>query len=131
MQSTDKNVFYQDVGANLRRARERAGKSQVAVAEFLDISFQQVQKYEAGRNRIPMDKLLLLSQHLNVPHEELLRTRSRTRQHKKKDEFYDRLQDKEFRELLNVWERIEDDKLRMDTLRFLKSLARSQEKIRK
>jgi hypothetical protein len=38
------------------------------------------------------------------------------------------MQDREFRELLGVWSRIEDRKLRTETLMFLKALAASQQR---
>ena len=50
--------FYRDLGRNVRIARSAAGKSQSEVAEFLDVTFQQVQKYENGKNRIPVDGLV-------------------------------------------------------------------------
>lgn len=59
--------FYRDLGSNLRVARSAAGKSQGEVAEFLDVTFQQVQKYESGTNRIPVDRLVSLAGYLEVP----------------------------------------------------------------
>ena len=41
--------------------------SQTDVAQQLDISFQQVQKYEMGTNRIAASRLFELAQVLNVP----------------------------------------------------------------
>ncbi len=40
------------IGGNLRRLRLLAGLSQTALAEKLGITFQQIQKYEEGSNRI-------------------------------------------------------------------------------
>jgi transcriptional regulator with XRE-family HTH domain len=59
--------FYRDLGRNVRTARSAAGKSQSEVAEFLDVTFQQVQKYENGKNRIPIDRLVSLAGFLEVP----------------------------------------------------------------
>ncbi len=39
---------------NLRNLRRRAGLSQVALGRRIDVSFQQVQKYENGQNRLPL-----------------------------------------------------------------------------
>jgi len=55
------------VGRNLRSIREAHGLSQQTLAAMLDISFQQVQKYELGKNRISVEKLTYLSKQLNVP----------------------------------------------------------------
>jgi transcriptional regulator with XRE-family HTH domain len=59
--------FYRDLGRNLRVARIAAGKSQGKVAEYLDVSFQQIQKYEKGMNRIPVDSVVSLATYLEVP----------------------------------------------------------------
>lgn len=54
------------VGALIRRQREGLGLSQSAVAQRLGISTQQVQKYEAGKNRISASKLHSMSKALGV-----------------------------------------------------------------
>jgi transcriptional regulator with XRE-family HTH domain len=57
----------QHVGARMRAARLEAGKSQTDVAEALGLTFQQVQKYEKGANRISAGKLHELSRLFNTP----------------------------------------------------------------
>ena len=47
-----------DIGARLRNARIRRGLSQEKLAEALGITFQQVQKYEKGANRVACSTLL-------------------------------------------------------------------------
>lgn len=59
--------FYASLGATIRVLRELAGKSQEEVGAYLEVSFQQVQKYEDGRNRIPIDRLVSLSRFFGVP----------------------------------------------------------------
>ena len=59
--------FYRELGRNLRVARSASGKSQTEIAEHLDVTFQQVQKYENGTNRIPVDRLVSLAAYLEVP----------------------------------------------------------------
>ena len=48
------------IGANLRRLREKSCLSQREVGAALSVSFQLVQKYETGANRLPAEKLYLL-----------------------------------------------------------------------
>jgi transcriptional regulator with XRE-family HTH domain len=55
------------VGERLRARRVALGLSQKAVGAGLGISFQQVQKYEAGTNALNVDRLLELSVLLRVP----------------------------------------------------------------
>lgn len=49
------------IGENIRHRRLLAGLSQQAVGDHLDVTFQQVQKYENGSNGIACDKLLKLA----------------------------------------------------------------------
>src|SRR5438093_8592256 len=49
------------------RIREGVGLSQSAVGALLEVSYQQVQKYERGINRISIDKLQRLAEALRVP----------------------------------------------------------------
>lgn len=56
------------IGRNLVRLRKRYGFSQREVASELGTSFQQVQKYEKGQNRISAEKLHLLKQFYDVPY---------------------------------------------------------------
>ena len=60
-------VVDQHVGARVRAARLEAGKSQTEVAESLGLTFQQVQKYEKGANRISAGKLHELSRLFDMP----------------------------------------------------------------
>ncbi len=53
------------VGANLRRVRSLRLMSQEALATQLGITFQQVQKYEKGVNRISASKLVLIAEALD------------------------------------------------------------------
>jgi transcriptional regulator with XRE-family HTH domain len=55
------------VGSRVRERRLQGGLSQLALAERLGVSFQQVQKYETARNRISASTLFRLSHVLCVP----------------------------------------------------------------
>jgi transcriptional regulator with XRE-family HTH domain len=55
------------IGRRMRQLRERAGLSQSEVGALLEVSYQQVQKYERGINRISVDKLQRLAEALRVP----------------------------------------------------------------
>ena len=55
------------VGARLRQRRTLLGMSQTTLGDVLGLSFQQVQKYEKGTNRISASRLYYLSQMLDVP----------------------------------------------------------------
>ena len=54
------------IGERIKAARSIAGISQNSLAETMDITFQQVQKYENGTNRIPASRLYNISLALNL-----------------------------------------------------------------
>ncbi len=55
------------VGSRLRMRRMLVGMSQEKLSESLGLTFQQVQKYEKGVNRIGASRLYKISQILSVP----------------------------------------------------------------
>ena len=55
------------VGNSVRLRRTTVGMSQAQLGEAIGLSFQQVQKYEKGANRIGAGKLLQIANALNVP----------------------------------------------------------------
>ncbi|NUB05829.1 helix-turn-helix domain-containing protein [Azospirillum sp. Vi22] len=55
------------VGARVRLRRTLLGMSQEKLGEALGVTFQQVQKYERGANRISASRLFDLSRVLDVP----------------------------------------------------------------
>ncbi len=55
------------VGARVRMRRRFLGLTQQALAESLGLTFQQVQKYERGSNRISASKLFAIAEALEVP----------------------------------------------------------------
>lgn len=55
------------IGACVRARRKFLGQSQSELAEAIGITFQQVQKYERGANRVSASKLFEIAQKLDVP----------------------------------------------------------------
>ncbi len=55
------------VGQRLRQRRTLLGLSQEKLARTIGLTFQQIQKYERGVNRIGASRLLQLSRALGVP----------------------------------------------------------------
>lgn len=54
------------IGEQVRLHRQRAGWSQKRLGELIGVSFQQVQKYETGRNRISAARLFVIADRFNV-----------------------------------------------------------------
>ncbi|MBB5700384.1 transcriptional regulator with XRE-family HTH domain [Ochrobactrum daejeonense] len=55
------------VGSRIRLRRNMLGLSQEKLGESLGITFQQIQKYEKGTNRVGASRLQAISSILNVP----------------------------------------------------------------
>ncbi|MEQ8602548.1 MAG: helix-turn-helix transcriptional regulator [Marivibrio sp.] len=55
------------VGNRVRELRIRSGMTQQTLAEKVGVSFQQVQKYEKGANRMGASRLIQVASILNVP----------------------------------------------------------------
>lgn len=55
------------VGQRVRQRRQLLGLSQTKLADALNVTFQQVQKYERGSNRVGAGRLYQLSEVLDVP----------------------------------------------------------------
>lgn len=55
------------IGEKLREFRILKGYSQRELGEFADLTFQQVQKYESGYNRVSASTLYIFAEQLNVP----------------------------------------------------------------
>ena len=55
------------VGSRIRLRRTMLGMSQEKLGESLGITFQQIQKYEKGTNRVGASRLQNISSILNVP----------------------------------------------------------------
>lgn len=60
------------IGARLKVYRQRENQSQAAVGKHLKISFQQVQKYENGTNRVSAAALFKIASFLKITVGELV-----------------------------------------------------------
>jgi transcriptional regulator with XRE-family HTH domain len=58
--------FNRHVGRRVREIRLRAGKSQEEMGALIGVTFQQIQKYEKGANKISLENLWRLCQVLGV-----------------------------------------------------------------
>ncbi len=66
-QEGDPNPIDSHVGERIRLRRTLLGLSQEKLAAMLGLTFQQVQKYEKGANRVGASRLYDISQALEVP----------------------------------------------------------------
>lgn len=59
-------IINEDIGKRIRELRIKSGMSQAFVAQKLGITFQQVQKYENGTNRVSAARLSMLAEILDT-----------------------------------------------------------------
>lgn len=62
-----KNTVDAAVGRRVRARRILVGKSQGDLGDLVGVTFQQIQKYESGQNRISASRLLSIADVLGVP----------------------------------------------------------------
>lgn len=60
------------IGNLIRTARKTAGMSQMDLAEKIGVTYQQVQKYEYGKNEINVKRLFQFAKALNAPLDKLV-----------------------------------------------------------
>tara|TARA_Y100001951_G_C11190829_1_gene211421 strand:- start:194 stop:457 length:264 start_codon:yes stop_codon:yes gene_type:complete len=65
--ATDENLFNQSMGQKIKGRRINLGFTQTKVGKAVNVTFQQIQKYEKGKNGVSSFKLNKLSKALQVP----------------------------------------------------------------
>lgn len=60
-------VDSNEIGARLREYRKRIGLTQEQLAEKTGVTFQQIQKYESGKDRMNSDRLQTMAEALSIP----------------------------------------------------------------
>lgn len=65
-------AIYLAIGRRLRARRRLADMTQAQVAAHCGLTFQQIQKYEAGMVAMPVARLVLLAEVLQAPLSELV-----------------------------------------------------------
>ena len=125
------------VGSRLRLRRTLLGYSQEKLADSLGITFQQVQKYERGTNRISASRLYKLSQILDVPvtyffdeygsskfnQDELSSVVSLSDNDQSEFNDSDILNKKETLELVRTYYSIKNPKVRKDLMKLIKTMT--------
>ena len=67
LRTTSQELIDQHVGARIRHGRMLLGWSQSELAAALGVTFQQIQKYESGANRISAARLWQIAQRFGLP----------------------------------------------------------------
>ncbi|MCD8562933.1 MAG: helix-turn-helix domain-containing protein [Alphaproteobacteria bacterium] len=62
----------QEIGQQIKKRRQKAGMSQSLLAQAIGVTFQQVQKYESGKNRISVSMMIEIAKVLQCSVQEIL-----------------------------------------------------------
>lgn len=123
------------VGKRLHVRRSLLGLSQEKLANAVGLTFQQIQKYEKGMNRVSAGRLYKLASVLDVPVSYFFENVEAASivppvglSDNAQDTFLgpsDLMHDKRTIELVRAFHLIQDEKVRRDVLRLVKSMAGS------
>lgn len=107
--STDKAI-----GQTIRSLRENAGLSQSDLGKLINVTYQQVQKYEKGTNRISLHSLMSIAKVFDIPLAAIIAEpgpKASVRLNKREQQ------------LLKAFKGIEDDSRKKQIIELAKSLA--------
>ncbi|GIX18131.1 MAG: hypothetical protein KatS3mg119_2317 [Rhodothalassiaceae bacterium] len=123
------------VGSRVRLRRTLLGMSQEKLGDALGLTFQQIQKYERGANRIGASRLYKIAKILNVPvsyfYEELpdeVEASNRGLSDIAPEPFeVDQLNKRETLELVRAYYRVKDARVRKRIFELIKAIAKSDQ----
>lgn len=108
-------TLYKNLGQNLRDIRQNACLSQNKLGQALGVSYQQIQKYEKGINRLPAEHIYTLKHALDIPYEHFFQCQSLPQEGHNATEKDYKITEKFIRKL----EKIDDKTLKTKALRVL------------
>jgi transcriptional regulator with XRE-family HTH domain len=125
------NAVDRKLGQRVRARRLEIGMSQERLAELLGVTFQQVQKYEKGVNRIAASRLFDISAALDVPvarfFEGLVGGRLEGVADESTDYVGDALATPEGAQLISLFASIKSQKVRRRVVELVKALTEEAE----
>lgn len=111
------STLDREIGGRIKARREELRLSQTRLGDALGVTFQQVQKYERGTNRVSASSLILIAEALQCEPMDLLGTgdtRGRVD--------WSRFEDRESHEALDAFARIENPRQRKAVLELMRTL---------
>lgn len=119
----------QAIGKRLYEIRKQVGITQEELARTLQMSFQQIQKYEKGTNRISASKLFVIAKALQVPYNVFFsgwpNEQSKALLREDQSPYGDQpIQDDEKKEILDFFSEIPSQRARRSMLQGLRELSR-------
>ncbi len=117
--------YRKNIGQTIKRYRLAAHMSQMALAEKIGISYQQLQKYEKGINNISLHRLRQISESLKIPLSTFLEG---CESEKIAEDIGEYGISKEERALLDLFRSIENKDIRRGLLLELKGIVKETKK---
>jgi transcriptional regulator with XRE-family HTH domain len=119
------NAVDRKVGQRVRSRRLEVGMSQERLAELLGVTFQQVQKYEKGVNRIAVSRLWDIATALELPVARFFDGAGGARgvAENRQDYVDDALATPEGMQLMSLFASIKSQKLRRKVVELVKALT--------
>lgn len=119
----------------LRQIRIEAGMSQEELSDLAGLTFQQIQKYESGKNRIPASRLFEFSQILQRPLADFFEKIKADRMYYNYDFQKDKILEsnskktqRDLQLLISTFSQIEDELARKHLILIAKDLAKAKRK---
>ena len=120
-------MINERIGRLIKRFRKERGLTQIELAEKINVSFQQIQKYEKGTTKISVNRLFDISKALEIPVRNFFEDRipeiiaDIDNIYKKENEFHYHLT-REEETFLKLFRKITNKKIRNGLLRQLKGI---------
>jgi transcriptional regulator with XRE-family HTH domain len=114
MQQLETMDIYRQIGEKIRKLRLTKGLSQKDLAKYVGVTYQQIQNYEKGKSKIPVDRLIRIAEALEVSLDYFL---------KEFDNNHDKVSESELALLNTYYKSIGSEKVRRQILSLLKVLA--------
>lgn len=125
MTKADEEMIDAAIGARIRGLRLQNGLTQQFLADKLDVSFQQVQKYERGVNQLNPTRLLRLAAIFGVSTSVLLGEKSKTSSNRLPELLIADL-DKPAIKMFEAYQKLKDRRLRKQISALVQGIAASQ-----
>ncbi|MGE0045393.1 MAG: helix-turn-helix domain-containing protein [Hyphomonadaceae bacterium] len=124
------NAVDKRIGQKVRTRRLEVSMSQERLAELLGVTFQQVQKYEKGVNRIAASRLFDIAGALDVPvahfFDGLASARAGVAEGKADSFLYDTLSTPEGLQLVSMFASIKNPRIRRRVLDLVRALTEEE-----
>lgn len=122
MPRTKMNPIDEVVGRNIRIHRLAKGLSQTNLANELGLTFQQIQKYEKGTNRVGSGRLYQIASILGVDLMSLFEG-SEGAKHKSKSSVFDLLAEPQSLRLVQAFSEIDDPEVRRSVVALVETIV--------